>query len=61
MMRINYWEPRQGLIGLWLFGHYATFKSGARREYWSERNRRGCRVFYLPFGWRMTIRNGKVG
>ena len=51
-----YIQPRQGLIGFWLFGRYISLKSSAHREYWSERNRLGCRVFYLPFGWRLTIR-----
>lgn len=26
------------------------------REFWSERNRRGWRVIYLPFGWRAFYR-----
>lgn len=54
--RRAYIEPRQGLIGCWLLGYYITLKSGDHREYWSERNRLGCRVIYLPFGWRLTLR-----
>lgn len=56
--RRNYILPKQGLFGVWIFGRYVTLKSSRHREYFSERNRRGCKVIYLPFGWRLTFKTG---
>lgn len=54
---VSYFAPLRGLISFSAFGYQFSLKSSVHREYWSERNRRGCRVVYLPFGWRLTIRS----
>ena len=37
-------------------GHVLALKPRTAREYFSERNRLGCTVRYLPLGWRYVHR-----
>jgi hypothetical protein len=36
-------------------GRSIALKPASTPEYWSERYRINCRVWYLPFGWRITL------
>jgi hypothetical protein len=43
---------RRDQFALRVGNHYFGFRHRVIREYWSERNRIGWKVVYLPFGWR---------
>lgn len=47
----------RGNVSVRAFGRVVWVKSPAWREYFSERERIGWRVLYLPRGWRISYRS----
>lgn len=54
--RATIWISRRQ-VAVWVGHRHVGLRSGAMREYYSERNRLGWKIKYLPFGWRAFYRN----
>lgn len=49
------WADRYGLA-IRVRGRLLALRPPGVREFWSERNRIGWRVLYLPRGWRLSYK-----
>jgi hypothetical protein len=52
---MTFWMDKHGLA-IAARGHLVALRPSRSREFWSERNRIGWRVIYLPRGWRLAWR-----
>jgi hypothetical protein len=52
---VRVWLDHHG-VAIRVAGRMVALKPPSERAYWSERERINCRVWPLPFGWRIVWR-----